>query len=140
MTLTVAQTDDIAACQALRRIVFTEEQGVSVADEVDGLDGVALHLIAHDGGMPVGAARILIKSDIAKIGRVCVLKNCRSHGIGTELVTAALKVARQQTGVTRAQLGAQLHALAFYEKLGFTAFGPVYDDAGIDHRDMERIL
>ncbi|MEO0503034.1 MAG: GNAT family N-acetyltransferase, partial [Pseudomonadota bacterium] len=38
------------------------------------------------------------------------------------------------------RLGAQTHALSFYEKLGFEAFGPVYDDAGIPHRDMERAL
>jgi ElaA protein len=37
----------------------------------------------------------------------------------------------------RAVLGAQIQALGFYEALGFTAFGPIYDDAGIDHRDME---
>ena len=29
---------------------------------------------------------------------------------------------------------------AFYEKLGFSAVGPVYDDAGIPHRDMVHSL
>ncbi|HHY02857.1 MAG TPA: GNAT family N-acetyltransferase, partial [Paracoccus sp.] len=43
-------------------------------------------------------------------------------------------------GVTTARLGAQTHALRFYEKLGFTAYGPVYDDAGIPHRDMSLTL
>jgi predicted GNAT family N-acyltransferase len=33
-------------------------------------------------------------------------------------------------------LGAQVHALGFYERLGFAAVGPVYRDAGIEHRDM----
>jgi predicted GNAT family N-acyltransferase len=40
-------------------------------------------------------------------------------------------------GVTRATLGAQTHALGFYEKLGFTAYSAVFDDAGIDHQAME---
>jgi ElaA protein len=39
-------------------------------------------------------------------------------------------------GVSRAKLGAQVHALGFYERLGFVAVGPVYLDAGIEHRDM----
>lgn len=39
-------------------------------------------------------------------------------------------------GVTRAKLGAQTHAIGFYERLGFAAYGPEYDDAGIPHRDM----
>jgi len=38
--------------------------------------------------------------------------------------------------VTKVKLGAQVHALGFYERLGFTAVGPVYQDAGIAHRDM----
>ena len=33
-----------------------------------------------------------------------------------------------------------VHAIPFYEKLGFTVCGPVYDDAGIPHRDMEKPL
>ena len=31
----------------LRRVVFIEEQGVSEADEVDGLDDQAIHLLAR---------------------------------------------------------------------------------------------
>ena len=31
---------------------------------------------------------------------------------------------------------AQTHALGFYERLGFVAFGDEFDDAGIPHRDM----
>ena len=33
-------------------------------------------------------------------------------------------------------LSAQCHAIAFYEKSGFVAEGPVYEEAGIDHRRM----
>ncbi|WP_299956240.1 GNAT family N-acetyltransferase [uncultured Roseobacter sp.] len=140
MTVRIAQTDDIDTCLALRRQVFIEEQGVSEAEEIDGLDGTALHLLAVDGATPVGTARILIKGDTAKIGRVCVLRTARGTGLGAQLIEAALGLTRAQSGVTRAVLGAQVQALGFYEKLGFAAFGPVYDDAGIDHRDMERFL
>ncbi|WP_195821106.1 GNAT family N-acetyltransferase [Roseobacter sp. MH60115] len=140
MTVRIAQADDLDTCLALRRQVFIEEQGVSEAEEIDGLDGTALHLMAVDGATPVGTARILIEGDTAKIGRVCVLRTARGTGLGAQLIEAALGLARAQYGVTRAVLGAQVQALGFYEKLGFAAFGPVYDDAGIDHRDMERIL
>jgi len=33
-------------------------------------------------------------------------------------------------------LAAQLQAMPFYEKAGFTAEGEVFDDAGIPHRNM----
>ncbi|MEM6372004.1 MAG: GNAT family N-acetyltransferase [Pseudomonadota bacterium] len=140
MTWAISQTQDIATCHALRRTVFIEEQGVSEADEVDGRDGDALHVLAMDGDNPVGCARILLSGDIAKIGRVCVLVHVRGTGLGAALIHACLDVAREQAGARRAVLGAQTHALTFYEKLGFEAFGPVYDDAGIAHRDMGRHL
>ena len=136
----IEQTNDIAACLALRRTVFIEEQRVPEDREIDDLDGGALHLLATQDGQPIGSARILLDGDTGKIGRVCVLPQARGTGLGAALIRAALDVLRVQPGITRAKLGAQTHALGFYEKLGFTAYGPVYDDAGIPHRDMTRDL
>ncbi len=138
MTLSIALTDDIETCLALRRVVFMQEQGVSEAEEIDGRDSDALHLLACLNGKPAGTARILLQGNTGKIGRVCVLAEQRGKGLGAALIRACLDVLRNQEGVSRALLGAQVQALGFYEALGFTAFGPVYDDAGIPHRDMER--
>ncbi|WP_347137755.1 GNAT family N-acetyltransferase [Paracoccus sp. SSK6] len=134
----IERTTDLAACHALRRAVFIEEQGVSEAEEMDGKDDQAIHLLASQDGQPVGSARILLMGDTGKIGRVCVLAQARGTGLGAALIRAALDVLRDQPGITRARLGAQTHAIGFYEKLGFVAHGPVYDDAGIPHRDMTR--
>jgi predicted GNAT family N-acyltransferase len=129
-------TRDIATCRALRRAVFIIEQGVSEADEVDGLDDSAIHLLACDGDTPVGTARILVKGQTGKIGRVCVLSSARGSGLGAALIRAALEVLRHQPGVALATLGAQSHATGFYEKLGFRVIGDVFMDAGIAHRKM----
>lgn len=138
MSVTISLTDDISACRTLRRIVFIDEQGVSEADEIDDLDDSCLHLLAIDGNIPVGTARIHIAKGLAKIGRVCVLKSHRGTGLGAALIRKALDVSRGKAA--QAKLGAQTHALGFYEALGFVAIGPVYDDAGIPHRDMLRDL
>lgn len=136
----IERTTDLAACHALRRAVFIEEQGVSEFEELDDKDDQAIHLLAWQNDRPVGSARILLLGDTGKIGRVCVLPQARGTGLGTALIRAALDVLRGQPGIVRAKLGAQTHALGFYEKLGFAAYGPVYDDAGIPHRDMTRDL
>ncbi|WP_313136930.1 GNAT family N-acetyltransferase [Paracoccus jeotgali] len=128
-------TRDLDTCRALRRQVFIQEQNVSEAEEWDGLDATALHLLAWDGARPVGTARLLITGDSAKIGRVCVLRDMRGRGIGAQVMRAAIEVLRER-GLRRAKLASQTHALAFYEKLGFVAYGPEYPDAGIPHRDM----
>ncbi|QFT58341.1 putative N-acetyltransferase YjcF [Sulfitobacter sp. THAF37] len=138
MTVTVAPTEDLETCLNLRRIVFMDEQGVSEAEEIDGLDEDCLHLLAREGDLPVGTARVYFDQDIAKIGRVCVLKSHRGTGLGAALIRAAL--AASEGRAVRAKLGAQTHALGFYRTLGFIPVGPVYDDAGIPHRDMVRAL
>jgi len=136
----IAITTDIATCRALRRTVFIEEQGVPEADEIDDLDPVATHLLATVAGRPVGSARIVVTGDTGKIGRVCVLPDQRGTGLGAALVQGAVAHLATLPGVTRAKLGAQTHAIGFYERLGFTATGPEYIDAGIPHRDMIRPL
>ena len=137
--ITVTETRDIATCRALRRVVFIEEQGVPEADEIDDLDDIATQLLAHIGGQAVGSARLLTLGDTGKIGRVCVLKTARGMGVGAALTRAAIGHFAAQ-GLAKAKLSAQLSALPFYEKLGFSAHGPVYLDAGIEHRDMQLLL
>ena len=137
MTAHVSQTKDLTTCLMLRRRVFIEEQGVSEADELDDLDAVSMHLLVRVDGKPVGTARVVSKDKDAKIGRVCVLKTHRSKGLGAMLIREALHIAKSDPTKSRAVLGAQTHAIKFYEGLGFAAFGPEYDDAGIPHRDME---
>ena len=136
MTLEIGVTDDIAACRALRRTVFIEEQGVSETDEVDGLDDSCVHILARLDGVPVGSARLMTMGDTGKVGRVCVLQSARGTGLGAALMQAAVAQFRSTPGVTKVKLGAQVHALSFYERLGFTAYGPEFMDAGIAHRDM----
>jgi len=133
----IEKTADLNSCRAIRREVFILEQAVPEAEEWDGRDGQAIHLLARDAaGTAVGTARILVQGATGKIGRVAVLKRARGTGMGAALVRAALAELRAMPGVTRAKLGAQTHAIGFYEKLGFAAYGPEYDDAGIPHRDM----
>jgi predicted GNAT family N-acyltransferase len=136
MSVEITVTEDRETCFRLRFEVFVDEQDVPVEEEIDALDDVATHLLATQDGQPIGTARIVFDGATAKIGRVCVTKAGRGTGLGKALIEKAVHIARDTPGVTRAKLGAQVQALGFYEKLGFAAFGPVYDDAGINHRDM----
>jgi len=136
----ITETADLTHCHALRRTVFIEEQNVSEAEEMDGLDAEAIHLIATCDGKPAGTARLLIRGETGKIGRVAVLREHRGTGLGAAIMRQAEAALRSRPGVTRLYLSAQTQALPFYEKLGYTAYGPEYDDAGIPHRDMEKRL
>lgn len=137
MTWDISVTDDIEACVALRRAVFIVEQGISEEDEIDDLDGVGIHILAQDDGERVGTARLLISGTTGKIGRICVLKSHRGTGLGAAIVNHSVDVLKARGDLERIALGAQEYAIGFYEKLGFKVCGPIYDDAGIPHREME---
>ncbi len=140
MVLEIVRSDDLETCWDLRREVFIDEQSVSDADERDGRDDEAIHLLARWAGRPVGTARILVTGSTGKIGRVCVRRTARGQGIGAALIRAAVAELAAMDGIEAAVLGAQTHALRFYERLGFLAEGPEFMDAGIAHRMMRRAV
>lgn len=136
MTRRIGVTEDLAACHALRRAVFIEEQGIPEAEEWDDLDDGAEHLLAQQDGVPVATARLLKQGATGRIGRICVLKPWRGQGLGAMLVRHGVERLRSDSAIAEIRLSAQEHALPFYAALGFTAQGETYDDAGIPHRDM----
>ncbi len=136
----VQDSSDLDTCMALRRRVFIEEQGVSEAIEQDGQDETCVHVIAKESGVPVGTARFQYIDGAAKIQRMCVPKEYRGRSIGAEIIKYIVECVREKGEAGRVRLGAQTHALGFYEKLGFKAYGAEYTEADIRHRNMEIVL
>ncbi|MFT5062462.1 MAG: putative GNAT family N-acyltransferase [Sulfitobacter sp.] len=131
---------DLEAYYAIRVAVFMHEQGVSEAEEFDGLDEGAVHLIGLSGDVPVAVARLRLLAPIGKIERVAVLTEHRGNGHARALMQDALARLDALPQITEAKLSAQTYVIPFYEGLGFTPQGPEYPDAGIPHRDMSRAL
>jgi len=73
------------------------------------------------------------------LGRLAVTREARGLGIGAVLVRAIEEAARAR-GLAAVDLHAQTHALGFYERLGYVAYGTEYMEAGIPHRPMRRVL
>ncbi|MFF3018595.1 GNAT family N-acetyltransferase [Streptomyces sp. NPDC057939] len=150
VTVRVASSDaDLAACYAVRTEVFVVEQSVPESIEYDAYDAIALHVLATgpDGG-PLGTGRLLYgpealgktgSPEVGSLGRLAVTKSARGLGVGVALVRA-IEAEAVRIGLAAVDLGAQTHALGFYERLGYVAYGPEFLDAGIPHRSMRRAL
>ncbi|GGX53898.1 GNAT family N-acetyltransferase [Streptomyces minutiscleroticus] len=141
---------DREACFAVRKEVFVAEQGVPEDIEYDAYDAGALHVIAvREDGTPLGTGRLLHGPGVAhktggdltvgSLGRLAVTREARGLGVGAALVRAVEDAARAR-GLAAVDLHAQTHALGFYERLGYEAYGPEFPDAGIPHRAMRRSL
>jgi len=125
--------DDRAALQSVRRRVFVEEQGIPESDEWDDIDPVARHVLVFSRNRDaIGTGRL---EPTGKIGRIAVLPQHRGTGVGS-LIMAHLVNHATESGFTKVYLHAQVAAAGFYERLGFRAEGPVFEECGIPHLRM----
>jgi predicted GNAT family N-acyltransferase len=103
-----------------------------------------------DGGSAIGAGRLVIEEagyqgldvalgPIGHLGRLAVVAEARGSGVGAELVRG-IETRAGDHDLKAVYLGAQTHAVPFYERLGYETFGAEYDDAGLPHRHMWRPL
>ncbi|MCB2071908.1 MAG: GNAT family N-acetyltransferase, partial [Ottowia sp.] len=66
-------------------------------------------------------------------------RTLRGSGVGRQVVQALEQAARLR-GDTRVVLGAQRSAEGFYGRLGYTPYGEPYEEVGIPHVGMARVL
>ena len=123
----------------LRRAVFIEGQQVPEELEIDGRDERCLHFLATLDGRPVGCARMREESGAAKAERVAVLASHRGEGVGRALMRA-LEASAAEADFAEVVLHAQEEVIVFYERLGYRAEGPLFEEAGIMHRQMRKPL
>ncbi|MES4905192.1 MULTISPECIES: GNAT family N-acetyltransferase [unclassified Streptomyces] len=150
----VVGTAALEACRSVRREVFVVEQRIPESEEMDAYDAHAVHLLATGPEGPTGTVRFLHGAAADKkyghagvdgvttavLGRLAVLPAARGTGLGAELVRAVEAEALRR-GLAEVYLEAQTHALGFYERLGYAAYGPEFDEgSGIPHRAMRRAL
>ena len=124
---------DIALLRAIREPVFVQEQQVPIAMEWDELDPHCDHVLALDSqGQPIGTGRLTPERTI---GRMAVLAAWRGQGVGDALLLYLIEIAKAKAW-PEVSLHAQVSAIGFYQKHGFSTYGPVYEEAGILHQSM----
>jgi len=125
-----------AEASRIRLAVFVEEQRVPPEIEMDDKDAACVHALAYAQGRAVGTGRLLPDGHI---GRMAVLKDSRSVGVGGAILERLVEEARRR-GMKEVVLSAQTHALGFYRRHGFSEEGEVFEEAGIPHQEMRRVL
>ncbi len=134
--LTVAQ---LYALMVLRQRVFVVEQNCPYLD-ADGVDPASRHLWTEgDDGTIHAYARIVpagVKFAEVSIGRVITAPDARGTGLGRELMRRAI----DECGPVAIRIGAQAHLEKFYGELGFARASEIYDEDGIPHIEMVRVV
>lgn len=125
----------------IRNQVFVVEQGVPLTREIDKDEAHCVHFVLYsEKKKPLGTVRLLpLENGKMKLQRMAILLNYRHQGLGKILVAEAESFAKRQ-GYNTILLGAQSTAKHFYEKLGYKAYGELFEDAGITHISMKKEL
>ena len=138
--LQVGTWDEVGLhARSLRTEVFIDEQRIPAEMEWDDADATATHAVAVNRfGQPLATGRLLQDApQVGRIGRMAAAQTVRGSGVG-RAVLAALMQAAKARGDQQVILHAQTSARGFYERAGFKAVGPEFEEAGIAHVEMAR--
>lgn len=115
----------MAQALAIRCQVFTDEQGIPAALEVDGCDSEAEHVLVLVDDQPAATGRLLaVTRREGVLARIAVLPRFRRQGLGRRVV-AALEVLARRQGLTEVSLKPHEHLERFYASLGYERVGGV---------------
>ena len=121
----------------VRNEVFVIGQSVPKHIERDAHETTAHHFLALHEGRAIGACRWRETEKGVKLERYAVLKQFRGCGVGTDLLEKVLNNVKSILGNgAYLYLHAQIEAKGLYEKQGFVAIDPVFEEAGILHQAM----
>ena len=132
---------DISECLAIRKEVFGGEQQFFVAASENLEDKDAIFVLAYEMNelgeeVPVATGRLIFLEDRFKIGRIAVKKECRGKHYGDFVVRMLLDKAFSM-GAKEVFVGAQAHAISFYERIGFIKQEEEYWEDGVHHLMMK---
>ncbi|MGD7653165.1 MAG: GNAT family N-acetyltransferase [Verrucomicrobiales bacterium] len=128
----VGFADRLSEIRAVRFTVFVDEQKVPEEIEMDEWDERSRHVLAVADGVAIGTGRLLPDGHI---GRVAVLREWRGRKVGVAVMEKLVAMGRA-AGMSELVLSAQTQAAGFYQALGFTPRGGVFEEAGIEHIEM----
>ena len=133
---------------ALRTAILLAPIGFTMEDYYNmapGREEQCEHFVAvtehPTGEKVVGTATMFVDQSsqaplAGKVQQVCVNKQLQGGGIGQKLMIAIEARAFGELGLSKLYCHAQISAMPFYEKLGWSIEGELFQEAGIDHKRM----
>jgi len=118
----------------VRNAVFQAEQNYRTGACRDDYDDTAWFVGIYDiDGRAVSTARMIYTSekDVRLLGKIAVLPEFRKFGFGRIMLTQLERIASDENA-KKLCVNAQVQALGFYEKLGYTKSGSRYTEEGIE--------
>jgi len=114
----VSTIDDRIKAFVIRGIVYMGDQSCPYAEEFDGNDECATHLIATVDGEPAGTLRIRYFGDFIKIERVAVRREYRIYNLGFRMAKYAEGIGARK-GFRRVYGTIQIRLTRYWSRIGY---------------------
>jgi predicted GNAT family N-acyltransferase len=114
----VHRLDDLLKVASVRAATYIAEQDCPHAEEFDGNDLTATHLLGFVGGEPAGCLRIRYFADFAKLERLAVVRRFRRTRLAFKLIEAGIAFC-QTKGYRRLYGHAEPRVVKLWERFGF---------------------
>ena len=114
----VHSLDDLLKVLSVRSATYIAEQACPHAEEFDGNDLTATHLLGLVGNEPAGCLRIRYFADFAKLERLAVIRRFRQSRLAFMLIEAGIAFCRAK-GYRKLYGHAEPRVVKLWERFGF---------------------
>jgi predicted GNAT family N-acyltransferase len=122
LSVTVARSvEDVMRVMTIRSAVYMAEQECPYAEEFDGNDFSATHLIGYVGDEPAACLRIRYFADFVKMERLAIRREFRRTRLAFKIVRAGIELCRAK-GYRKIYGHSQKRLLNFWSRFGFRPF------------------
>jgi predicted GNAT family N-acyltransferase len=125
---------------ALREKVLRQPLGLSLHEEdTSGDKNETIYIALSEQALIACLMAKEMSKDLLKFRQMAVDSGFQAKGVGRLLVQYAEADARKRA-YQKIALHARQNVQAFYERLGYTAYGPAFVEVSIPHIKMEKFL
>jgi GNAT superfamily N-acetyltransferase len=125
---------------ALRQEVLRKPLGLNLYEE-DLTGELDAHIFIYEAASKVVGCVLAfpVDHDTIRLKQMAVDPAIQKSGIGSKLMLAAEEFARSK-GFCKIYFHARAAAIPFYEKLGYEIWSDTFDEVGIPHKKMGKML
>jgi ribosomal protein S18 acetylase RimI-like enzyme len=133
------QSKDYYQALAVRDKILRQPLNLQFDPAQLAAENLDIHIIAKVGSKVLGTMIMTIVNDNAKMRQVAVLSEFQSKGVGKKMVEAFEQLSKSK-GLNAIVLHARETAISFYKNLGYYVEGERFEEVGIPHWKMSKLL
>lgn len=124
----------------VRHEVLRAPLGLKLTPEELDDEHAQLHFGAFEADQLIATLVVRRQSaEIAQLRQMAVRPENQRQGVGTQLLQSCQSKLQEQ-GFLEIHLDARVSCLPFYEKLGYSPLGNIFQEVGLDHQKMVKQL